>query len=206
MGSGEGEHNTAVLLSLPEALRDEFKDPFGPIFTDPEALLADVEGPLVAIGDVVTYHLLGADRIPELTMVDGYTERSPVDEAIREGIEAGTYDRMVTVSNPAAALSAPLVEALAEVLSALGTAGSGFRNETNTTERTMIEVDGEEDLAALPAILGAPAGTTVVYGQPGEGMVRVTVAERTRERARALLAGMDGDHEAVWERLGVASE
>ena len=38
-----------------------------------------------------------------------------------------------------------------------------------------IIVDGEEDLATLPAILYAPLGSAVVYGQPNEGSVLVDV-------------------------------
>ena len=38
-----------------------------------------------------------------------------------------------------------------------------------------IVVEGEEDLATLPAILYAPPGSVVVYGQPDEGSVLVKV-------------------------------
>jgi hypothetical protein len=66
-----------------------------------------------------------------------------------------------------------------------------------------VEVTGEEDLAALPAMLAAPLGSTVVYGQPGEGMVRVAVTPEARRRARELFEGLTGDTAAAYDALGV---
>jgi uncharacterized protein (UPF0218 family) len=42
-------------------------------------------------------------------------------------------------------------------------------------------VDGEEDLAALPAILHAPEGATVIYGIPDTGLCLVHVDEDARD-------------------------
>ncbi|MEZ3162518.1 DUF359 domain-containing protein [Halorubrum sp. RMP-47] len=192
---------TDPLLTLPESLRDAFKEPLGPVTTDAEALLeaaeetrerrgSSDEGPprLVAVGDVVTYHLREAGRVPDVALVDGKTER----EAVREEIEtalAATEERRIAVENPAAALSAALLDALAEALAA--------------AEPVTVEVTGEEDLAALPAMLAAPLGSTVVYGQPGEGMVRVAVTPEARRRARELFEGLTGDTAAAYDALGV---
>ncbi|RLM72340.1 GTP-dependent dephospho-CoA kinase family protein [Halorubrum sp. Atlit-26R] len=189
------------LLTLPESLRDAFKEPLGPVTTDAEALLAaadetrerhasPAEGPprLIAVGDVVTYHLREAGRVPDAALVDGKTEREAVREEIATTLSA-TDERRVPVENPAAALSAALLDALAEALAA--------------DEPVTIEVTGEEDLAALPAMLAAPLGSTVVYGQPGEGMVRVAVTPETRRRARELFEGLAGDVAAAYEILGV---
>ena len=53
----------------------------------------------------------------------------------------------------------------------------------------------------LPAIVAAPLGSSVVYGQPNEGMVLVAVTEDAKEDMRDLLGRMDGDPEAVFEIL-----
>ena len=192
------------LLTLPESLRDAFKEPLGPVTTDAEALLAAAdetrerrgspdEGParLIAVGDVVTYHLREAGRAPDVAFVDGKTER----EAVRDEIEAAlaaTEERRIAVESPAAALSAALLDALVEALAA--------------AEPVTVEVTGEEDLAALPAMLAAPLGSTVVYGQPGEGMVRVPITAETRRRARELFEGLTGDTAAAYEILGIDPE
>ena len=166
-----------VVLRLQESLRGELKEPMGDVFTDAESLLSAAGEPVIAVGDVVTYHLLKAGHTPAVALVDERTERSAVDPEISEGIRG--FGSVVEVENPAATLTAELLEALAAAVGGSGT--------------TLIEVDGEEDLAALPAILLAPVGASVVYGQPGEGMVLVTVDGPSTERVRDLLDRMAGD-------------
>ena len=186
------------MLTLPDDLRDAFKRPLGPVTTDADELLAAAattrndhdapDAPMVAVGDVVTYHLREAGRVPDVALVDGKTEREAVREEIRSALAAADV-RRVRVENPAATLSSDLLSAL--------------RNAIETPEPTLIEVDGEEDLAALPAILAAPHGSTVVYGQPGEGMVHVPVTSETTARARELFTSLDGDVAAAVHELGV---
>ena len=208
--SGEAD-DAEVLLSLPDDLRGEFKEPFGPVFTDARELLAESEGLLVAIGDVVTYHLTDAGRVPNVAVLDGYTERTPVEETVREGTSSEVYDERVEATNPAATLTTEVLVALADALPEPGTADDADEAESieggghgdSGPGSTVIDVDGEEDLLTLPAIVAAPDGTSVVYGQPGEGMVRVPVDDGTRSRARGLVERMDGDHERAWELLGV---
>ncbi|MFB6165598.1 MAG: GTP-dependent dephospho-CoA kinase family protein [Haloarculaceae archaeon] len=176
-----------VVLELQRSLRGELKEPFGPIYTDADALLAEAGAPLIAVGDVVTYHLINAGRVPEVALVDGRTKRSAVDDEVEAAVDGDTFDRQVAVANPPATLSAPLLEALADALEAPGT--------------TAIVVEGEEDLAALPAIAAAPAGAGVVYGQPDEGMVLVTCDGETVTAVRDLLERMDGDAERLFSLL-----
>lgn len=172
-----------VVARLPEDLRDELKEPVGPIFTDVDELLALVDGPIIAIGDVVTAHLERAGRRPDLAIVDERTERRPVDDEVRAAIS----EPDVTVENPAATLTGELVAAMRAGLAADG-------------PYTLL-VDGEEDLAALPAVLLVPAGGSVVYGQPGEGMVLVSVDAEAKAGVRELLERFEGDVEALFERL-----
>ncbi|MFC7018600.1 MULTISPECIES: GTP-dependent dephospho-CoA kinase family protein [Haloarcula] len=166
-----------VVLELPEDLRGELKEPFGSLHTDAATLLSVAGDPLVAVGDIVTYHLLEAGRVPDVAFVDERTKRTAVDEEVRAAV-AG-FDRRVDVENPPATLTRDLLSALVTALETDGT--------------TLVHVDGEEDLAALPAILAVPAGGVVVYGQPDEGMVLVRGDAATTERVEALLDRMDGD-------------
>ncbi|WP_276273719.1 GTP-dependent dephospho-CoA kinase family protein [Haloarcula litorea] len=175
----------SVLLELPAALRAELKEPLGPIYTDADALLADAGDPIVAVGDIVTYHLLEAGYVPALALVDERTKRSAVDEEVTAAI--GGFERTVSVENPAGTLTRDLLAAMREGLAA--------------GETTLVDVDGEEDLATLPAVLAVPEGASVVYGQPDEGMVLVTPEGTARERARSLLERMDGDTEAALSEL-----
>ena len=176
-----------VLVELQTELRGELKDPLGPIYTDTDALLADTDGPIIAVGDIVTYHLLEAGHRPDVALVDGKTKRERVEREILDAIEG--FDHQREVENPPATLTAELLEALDDAIDSGGS--------------TVITVVGEEDLAALPAVVAAPDGAAVVYGQPDEGMVLVTVDETLRAECRDLLERMEGDSERLFDILGV---
>jgi cytidyltransferase-like protein len=49
-------------------------------------------------------------------------------------------------------------------------------------------VNGEEDLTAVIAILTAPLGTYIYYGQPNEGMVECIVSEDLKEEVYKILS------------------
>jgi uncharacterized protein (UPF0218 family) len=181
MSSGAASDDAAsdgAVVTLPESLRGAFKEPFGPVVSDAEALLADVDGQLIAVGDIVTYHFLQAGREPDVAVVDEHTKREVVTEEVRDAVVRPD----VTVSNPAGSLVEGLVRALADALGA--------------DDSTTVFVDGEEDLAVLPAVLLAPEGASVVYGQPDEGMVHVPVTADARAQFRGLVERMDGDVDA----------
>lgn len=179
----ESAMTSEVVVRLPTELRGELKEPFGEVYTEAEELLADAEGVLVTVGDVVTYHIEAAGREPDVMVVDEMTKRSAVDDSIKA--ELGEPD--VVVENPAATLTREMIEALCEALDA----GGPIR----------ILVEGEEDLVALPAICLVPLGGSVVYGQPDEGMVLVRVDEAVRSRIRSIIERMDGDPDQLFSLL-----
>jgi uncharacterized protein (UPF0218 family) len=163
---------TRAAATLPPDARGAFKDPLGPVYEDPQRLLADAGSPLVAVGDVVTYHLVEADAPPKVAVVDGKTEREAVTREVAGG--RPDADRDVAVESDPGTISVALLEALVAAIDAEGS--------------TLLSVDGEEDLAALPAVLAAPVDASVVYGQPGEGMVLANVTTALKEEARDLCA------------------
>jgi len=170
-----------VVVELPESLRSELKKPLGPVYTDAELLLGDATDPVIAVGDIVTYHLLSAGYRPAVALVDGKTKRERVEREVLDAIEG--FDHQLGVESPPATLTDDLLEALVDALDRPGS--------------VVVTVNGEEDLAALPAVLTAPDGASVVYGQPNEGMVLATVDGPLRARCRELLAAMDGDDERL---------
>ena len=210
------------MIRLPDRLRESFSEPQDCVYTETDHLLAAVEttgdsgpadadsspsqsgsgpdsdtavtsatksdGPsggepvLVTVGDIVTYHVLEAGVTPDVAVTDGRTEREDVAPRVAARLQEPDSTR-VPVESPPAELSRELLVALRD----------GIRADNST----IIEVDGEEDLAAVPAQLISPPGSSVVYGQPGEGMVHVGVDESTAERARDLLSEFDGDTEAA---------
>lgn len=180
----------AIVVELQESLRAELKEPLGPIFTDASELLAAAGEPLITVGDVVTYHVIETGETPDLALVDERTERSAVSEEIADTLATFEgFEAVKRVSNPPATLSKALLEAIREGMA--------------SPETTLIEVDGEEDLATLPAVLVAPSAASVVYGQPGEGMVHAVVDEEQRSTVRSILSRMEGDTELLWSVLGL---
>ena len=52
-------------------------------------------------------------------------------------------------------------------------------------------MDGEEDLLALAAVLFAPFGSMVVYGQPKQGIVVIDVTEDSKRRIHDIVERME---------------
>ena len=115
---------------------------------------------VAAIGDMTAFYLLKASIVPDLLVVDNKTKRMPVSDHVIEKLDHESY-KTVKVKNPAATLTKELIDLIRESL--------------HGDEHVKIVVEGEEDLATLPAILYAPLGSVVVYGQPNEGSVLVDV-------------------------------
>ncbi len=159
-------------------MRAAFKEPLGPVYEDATGLLTDTGRPVIAVGDVVTAHLRAAGHVPAVAVVDGKTKRETVSEEIAAALS--DEDARVPVENPAGTLTTELLVALSDAVAA--------------SEPSVLHVAGEEDLATLPALVLAPDGASVVYGQPDEGMVAVDATE-TRAEAQKLLGRMDGDTE-----------
>lgn len=157
---------------LPDAVREDLKTPLGPVVSGSFRSSLG-QGPIATVGDVVTEQALVDGVLPQLMVIDGKTKRTRPHELPKLPPSL----RRVPVKNPAARITDQLWQAVAAAYAA--------------SSCTLIEVDGEEDLATLPAIVHAPAGAQVVYGQPDEGAVIVTVDQTTRRRALALLAHME---------------
>ncbi|MCK4444636.1 MAG: GTP-dependent dephospho-CoA kinase family protein, partial [Thermoplasmata archaeon] len=88
-------------------------------------------------------------------------------------------------------------EASEVTMKVLNPAGSITRGLWSTIYETLpsdrkvrIEVEGEEDLAALPCISLADNGSQVAYGLPDQGLVLVEVNDESKNRVRRILERM----------------
>ncbi|XGI84466.1 GTP-dependent dephospho-CoA kinase family protein [Halorutilales archaeon Cl-col2-1] len=167
------------LIELPKDLRSELKEPLGPVYTGIDEAVEGRDGDrdprFITVGDIVTYHFLVEGILPDVSVVDGMTERHEVDEEIVE--KWLEIPNSLEVENPAGTVTRDLLNGLCEGLESDGA--------------IRVDVDGEEDLATLPVIAKADIGDTVVYGQPGEGMVFVDVTEEKKDEAVSLMRRMD---------------
>ncbi len=165
------------MYRLPDNLRASLKKPLSPVLSGAGAVSdAQRASYLVTVGDVVTQTFLDAGRVPDVMVVDFKTQREHDLPELREAV-AATGARVVHVRNPAAEVTRDMWDALTLALSA--------------DEKTVLQVDGEEDLAVLPALVLARDGSIVAYGQPHEGVVLVNVDARSRAFARDFLKQME---------------
>jgi len=170
------------LLLLPDDLRSLLKEPLGKLCRGDgldcvRAMERDLERAhkLVAVGDMTAYYLLKAGVVPDLLIVDNKTKRMPVSDQVLDELDHKSYKTM-PVQNPAATLSGDLMDLI--------------RESIQGQDKIKIIVEGEEDLATLPAILYAPLGSAVVYGQPNEGSVLVDVTAEKKLHIEELIKRM----------------
>ena len=161
------------MLSLPEDVRPLLKRPLGKLFSDKKAAFDHIRKlrpvRLITVGDHVTADFLEAGIRPDLAVVDFLIMRCHAEEKIRKVID-GYQVPTRRVKNPPSKITKELQDILKSAVPPL-----------------KIIVEGEEDLAALPAVLTAPIGSVVAYGQPKEGIVLVEVTEGKKREVAGIL-------------------
>jgi uncharacterized protein (UPF0218 family)/phosphopantetheine adenylyltransferase len=131
-----------------------------------ERIKTDSPAQVITVGDVTTATILEEGYTPQVMIVDGITKRGSFEKRFSAGAEFLIY-------NPAAAI-------YPEAWSTIATA-------INNDQPTLVKVDGEEDLLGFPAVLLAPEGSVMLYGQPDIGIVWVPVNRENQKLARELL-------------------
>lgn len=159
---------------MPDRMRSALAEPFGPLIEarDAAPYLKGAKA-IVAVGDVVTANLHKYGFCPDIAIVDYKTKRSTsVDSKNwREG------RTVIKVANPQSTITKEMLDAISEAYARL-------------PEKTLIEVEGEEDLAALVCISLAPGTYIIVYGMPDKGMTVVSPGKNEKKRAAEYLAEM----------------
>lgn len=155
---------------LPQELRSELKEPLGKLYRSLSDVRVDEESFLITVGDVTTSNALKHGLKPDISIIDNRIQRRASDQDLKDTAE------VIRAENPPGTVTRSLWSSIE----------TAIRESSSSGKRFMIIVDGEEDLAVLPSILLAPPGTTVLYGQPNEGVVLVK-ADETFRRAEELI-------------------
>ena len=166
----KSEESPEILYILPDEIRGELSRPLGPVISTEESDFLSDEF-VISVGDVCSITLYHRGIMPHLAVLDGRTRRSSHTEA-----ETFQGYSVVRVRNPQGTISSEMWSAVEKAM--------------ESAENTLIMVEGEEDLAALPCILMAPEGAYVVYGIPDEGMCVVKVDENARKKVKEALSMM----------------
>jgi uncharacterized protein (UPF0218 family) len=166
------------MFILKEAQREKLKTPLGElIIGEPDhcigmlKVVLEVEKPelLILVGDTISRTAIQSGIKPSVIIIDGMEKRRP-------GI---------------------LFPVSAEILQTQNRPGCIEQGAWKMVQRAIqtgigaVLVDGEEDLLVLPAVMVAPLGSIVVYGQPNEGIVLVRVNSERKLEVQAFLDAME---------------
>ncbi len=157
-------------LGLPRRGREAYHVPCGTPIKARD--VASLEGPVATVGDVTSAVVFAEGVVPALSVHDGRTAMLPLP----------SFDDM------AAGLPRTEAECPVGVITA-GLSGAG-RDGWEAEGRSVVRVVGEEDLALLPAVLFAPDGAHVLFGDRRLGLVRVDVDGDSRRRIEGLVMDM----------------
>lgn len=170
-------------LYLPQNQRRHFKKPLGALLTGPAvhlgwatlkagAAIKKGKTPMViTVGDISTQAFLNRGLPFDLAIIDQRTQRQTYPFLNRNLLDRR---RVFQAENPAGTISPSLTASLRMIFS-------------QWPINSVLKIEGEEDLSVLPCLLLAPLNTLIFYGQPFEGLVKIKVTEKAKEKAVKLL-------------------
>ena len=174
-------------LHLTKDAEVSLKEPFGTLFkgqeSDHSIAIKDAlnslkrhHSPIIAVGDVTVKSLQDIGKVPSIGLIDQKTKRMKWD-GFRD-INQTLYDCVIECYNPPGMLTKSLFESCKVAID----------NWTVKNLKTLIIVDGEEDLAPLLLHLLAPIKSVVIYGQPNQGVVLRITGLDSKSRCRSLIS------------------
>ena len=151
----------------------ELKKPLGKLYPNFEDAIEEIKSSkfLISVGDATFNNLTKYGLSPNIGIIDNLIQRKNHTHDI---IHA---EKVLKVKNPAGTITDGLWETIGQALE-LSNDGVSY----------VIEVEGEEDLAVLPCILMANPQTTILYGQPNEGLVLLKASD-VKDKAQKLIDG-----------------
>lgn len=158
-----------------EELKERVRKPLGRLIqgvpSETSRILIDelrrVSGKIIAVGDRVSRELSALGVRVDVYIVDDKIERQSVEPfTMRGAVELRCENEPGTISEDAYA---------------------AVRDAVSMNGPVVVRVRGEEDLLALVAIIEAPLGSLVIYGQPRMGVVLVDVDEKAKQNALSIL-------------------
>lgn len=166
-------------LALPESLRPKLRKPFGKIIrslNDYKRISAN-NNITIAVGDIVVSNFIRNGHQPNISIIDFKTYRKPITKQVIMFLPRSD----IKTKNEPSTINKNAVKVLDSIL----------RKSLTTNRKTTIEINGEEDLLAIPAILLAPLGSVVLYGIRGIGGTVVKVTEKKKEEVKRIVKKFD---------------
>ncbi len=164
---------------MTEAQRGLLKKPLGELIKGTPAecsrklkeVVANEKPPrLVLVGDAVARNAFQTGITPDVTIIDHMEKRG-------KAVEFGyTSKNVLRVENAAGTVTSEAWQIVEEAV---------------RQGDSIVNVEGEEDLLTLVAILSTPERSLVVYGQPDEGIVLVRVSADKKREISKIIEHMD---------------
>jgi uncharacterized protein (UPF0218 family) len=126
---------------------------------------------VISVGDRVTETLQALGRTPDVQVVD------EVERRVKREAPDVPFVRLLRAANPAGTITLASIDAVRSALA-------------GKKKPARVLIEGEEDLLAIPVIEAAPLGSSLYYGQPGEGVVMVRIDEGAKASVKRTLARM----------------
>lgn len=170
-----GEITGGGRLILPDNLRPELRKPLGTVLTGHDiekSIVANRDNVTISVGDVATQTLFSFGVQPSLAIIDLQVNRKPYQSF--EAYKFPKKYRIVRMKSGPGYIAKLAIKVIKEW-------------SASVKDRTVLVIDGEEDLLAIPAIIHAPIGSMVYYGQPHKGLVEVLVSSEKKKTAVELL-------------------
>ncbi len=175
-------YNSAVKLFLPEKLREHLRQPQGTVFVGDEMNFSTAAKKIIdfitktrpsmviSVGDIISQSLEKNGFVSDIQIIDLKTQRHRFQSSPKWQTVSARVNQAGTISKRAS-------EALRKMIEVY------FKKNSKQT----LRIRGEEDLLALVAILHAPLGAIVIYGQQSLGAVCILVTESRKKYAAELL-------------------
>jgi len=167
-------------LQLPDDLRDQLKNPLGNLISDNdpnrENILKKIsaESVIITVGDRTTENMLQLGIKPQIQIIDGLEKRNQYPTLLSS---VSTINTNLSCRNPPGEITEESIQVIQKAFSC--------------ESPVRITVDGEEDLLVIPVCIHAPENSIVMYGQPNEGLVIVTITPEIRAKVQKILDVMN---------------
>ncbi len=171
-------------MILPQTLRREFKIAYGQIYSSVENIQKIIDKKtVIAIGDRISFNLLCHGYEPKLIIFDKKEKKQSIPDEVKFKLESYKA-KTSNVKNSPGTVTKELWKAVKNIL--------------ESRENGKISVDGEEDMAFLPAALEAEIGSYVLYGFFDKGFVLTEVNNDLKKKMKELLKKFERAGSSAW--------
>ena len=127
---------------------------------------------IISVGDIISSELIKNNINPDIVIFDEKQNRQSVTQTIKELLNKFDAEE-IRVKNPKGNITQELWNAI--------------KSSITKNNKVKIKVEGEEDLAVMPAIIESDENTAILYGFMKKGFILVKIDKNLKKRCQNLL-------------------